>query len=555
VPPPPPGAPPGGGPPPPPPREDRNGSKRSGGSQSARRDFTSRKASGISTADDDDDEILDPEAEEDEAAILERARQRRLAIMAKHSNASTPSGDTIGQSSNTDVPDPVAEVVELPKDVARVAASTRDSTDSPALATPAELSPIDLPSHAELVASAAAVAKAEVSKVEAPAAPAAAATGEVEDALDIFGSFDVEAAAQKNTSKAEKKDTKDVWADSEGYYKISAGELLERRYRVRGYTGSGVFSNVVKAMDTQENDLVVAIKIIRNNELMFNAGKKELEIIRVIQAADKDGKHHCVKFLRHFIHKGHLCMVFEACSMNLREVTKKYGRDDGEVVGLSMEAVRKYAQQMLLALKLMRKCNVVHADIKPDNILVNDSKTQVKLCDFGSASRLDNCEITEYLQSRFYRAPEIALGVENGFGIDMWSLATTLYELYTGRILFNDNKNNNQLLKQHMDLKGKPSVKFIRKGAYKDKHFDMDNAFLHHELDPVTQKDRLRRLTTINPSVDLMQRLKKNQKLNEDEKRKLVQFKDLLDKMLVIDPSKRITPKEALQHDFIKLPV
>ena len=91
----------------------------------------------------------------------------------------------------------------------------------------------------------------------------------------------------------------------------------------------------------------MAIKIISNNELMFNAGKKELEIIRVIQAADRDGKHHCVKFLRHFMHKGHLCMVFESCSMNLREVTKKYGRDDGEVVGLSMEAVRKYVVHAL----------------------------------------------------------------------------------------------------------------------------------------------------------------------------------------------------------------
>jgi serine/threonine-protein kinase PRP4 len=102
---------------------------------------------------------------------------------------------------------------------------------------------------------------------------------------------------------------------------------------------------------------------------------------------------------------------------------------------------------MLLALKLMKKCKVVHADIKPDNILVNDAKTQVKLCDFGSASMIDNCDITEYLQSRFYRAPEIALGIEYDYAIDIWSLAATLFELYTGRILFQDNKNNNQLLK------------------------------------------------------------------------------------------------------------
>ena len=49
--------------------------------------------------------------------------------------------------------------------------------------------------------------------------------------------------------------------------------------------------------------------------------------------------------------------------------------------------------------------------------------------------------------------------------------------------------------------------------------------------------------------------MKKNQKLDDAQKRKLVQFKDLLDKMLVLDPSKRITPKEALQHDFVKTPL
>jgi serine/threonine protein kinase len=54
------------------------------------------------------------------------------------------------------------------------------------------------------------------------------------------------------------------------------------------------------------------------------------------------------------------------CSMNLREVLKKYGKD----IGLHMKAVRSYAQQLFLALKLLRRCSILHADIKPDNILV-----------------------------------------------------------------------------------------------------------------------------------------------------------------------------------------
>ena len=90
--------------------------------------------------------------------------------------------------------------------------------------------------------------------------------------------------------------------------------------------------------------------------------------------------------------------------MNLREVLKKFGKD----IGINIKAVRIYAQQLLLALSLLVKCNLLHADIKPDNILVNDSKNVIKLCDLGSASDANENDITPYLVSRFYRAPEIS---------------------------------------------------------------------------------------------------------------------------------------------------
>jgi serine/threonine-protein kinase PRP4 len=90
--------------------------------------------------------------------------------------------------------------------------------------------------------------------------------------------------------------------------------------------------------------------------------------------------------------------------MNLRDVVKRFGKD----VGLNIRAVRAYAHQLFLALGLLKKCNIMHADIKPDNILVNEAKTLVKVCDLGSASDASENEITPYLVSRFYRAPEIS---------------------------------------------------------------------------------------------------------------------------------------------------
>ncbi|MCO5593087.1 hypothetical protein L7F22_047093 [Adiantum nelumboides] len=81
---------------------------------------------------------------------------------------------------------------------------------------------------------------------------------------------------------------------------------------------------------------------------------------------------------------------------------------------------------MFLSLSLMRKADVMHADIKPDNILVNESKTVLKVCDLGSASDLTEMEITPYLVSRFYRAPEIILGLPYDCALDMWSIGCTL---------------------------------------------------------------------------------------------------------------------------------
>lgn len=99
--------------------------------------------------------------------------------------------------------------------------------------------------------------------------------------------------------------------------------------------------------------------------------------------------------------------------MNLREVLRKYGKE----VGLHIKAVRSYTQQMLLALKLMKRCSILHSDLKPDNMLVNESKLMLKICDFGSASFADDAEVTPYLVSRFYRAPEISESPAAGTGL------------------------------------------------------------------------------------------------------------------------------------------
>lgn len=276
----------------------------------------------------------------------------------------------------------------------------------------------------------------------------------------------------------------DNWDDAEGYYRVRIGEELDNRYSVYGYTGQGVFSNVVRARDKNRLDNnEVAIKIIRNNEVMRKTGMKELQMLKKLNDADPNDRFHCLRLFRHFIHRNHLCLVFEPLSMNLREILKKYGKD----IGISISGVTSYAQQLLTALKLLRRCNILHADIKPDNILVNQSNTSLKLCDFGSASSASENDITPYLVSRFYRAPEIILGINYDFAIDLWSVGCTLYELYTGKIMFS-GKSNNQMLRYFMDLKGKFPHKMIKKGEFRSSHFDNNNNFLYRDKDKITER-------------------------------------------------------------------
>ena len=365
---------------------------------------------------------------------------------------------------------------------------------------------------------------------------------------DMFGDdFKVDNMSSAVTGKSENPNLLDNWDDAEGYYRVRIGEVLDHRYTVYGYTGQGVFSNVVRARDAARGAQDVAIKIIRNNEIMHKTGKRELNILKSLNDSDPQDKYHCLRLYRNFFHKNHLCLVFEPLSMSLREVLKKYGKD----VGLHVKAVRSYSHQLFCALKLLRKCNIIHADIKPDNILVNEKKLVLKLCDFGSSSKVTENEVTPYLVARFYRAPEIILGIQYEFGIDLWSAACTIFELYTGKIMF-PGKTNNQMLKLFMDLKGKMPNKLIRKGAFKDQHFDNACNFLFRDVDRVTEREKVLVQATINPTRYLLADLMADTKLPDDQARKVTQLKDILDRCLMLDPTKRATVDHCLTHPFIR---
>ncbi|PKS06729.1 hypothetical protein jhhlp_006803 [Lomentospora prolificans] len=338
--------------------------------------------------------------------------------------------------------------------------------------------------------------------------------------------------------------------DKDGYYKIRIGEVINGRYQVQTTLGKGMFSGVVRAVDITNKQLA-AIKIMRNNDALRKGGFTEIAILQKLNEADPDNRKHIVRFWRHFDHKGHLCMAFENLSLNLREVLKKFGNN----VGINLNATRAYAHQIFVGLAHLRKCGIIHADLKPDNILVNESRNVLKICDLGTAiDKLDAAtahnEITPYLVSRFYRAPEIMLGMPYDYAIDMWSIGCTLYELYTGKILFTGDSNN-QMLKSIMEIRGKIAPKTYRRGELAAMHFDEKGNFVSVERDKILGKTTIKTLPLVKPTRDLRTRLMAaSNGMDDAEAGDLNHFIDLLEHCLALNPDKRIKPTEALKHPF-----
>lgn len=339
---------------------------------------------------------------------------------------------------------------------------------------------------------------------EAPSAPPkklSAGEGGDDDDFDMFADdFDEDKYASKvqaneTATPAEANDAVEAadkggileGDDKDGYYKIRIGEILKGRYQIQATLGRGMFSGVARAVDITTKQLV-AIKMMRNNDALRKGGYTEIAILQKLNEADPENRRHIVKFEHYFDHRGHLCLAFENLSMNLREVLRKFGNN----VGINLKATKTYAYQIFVALAHMRKCSIIHADLKPDNILVNETRNILKICDLGTAiDRSDaataHTEITPYLVSRFYRAPEIILGMPYDYGVDMWSIGCTLYELYTGKILFTGDSNN-QMLKTIMEIRGRITPKLYKRGQLSSVHFDDQGQFISVERDKVLGK-------------------------------------------------------------------
>ncbi|CAJ0584401.1 unnamed protein product, partial [Mesorhabditis spiculigera] len=380
-----------------------------------------------------------------------------------------------------------------------------------------------------------------------------------------------QATAAKFMPKATAGRTKQ---STEGEYQLIKNEVLvspyRNQYEVLEFLGKGTFGQVVKAWKKGTNE-IVAIKILKKHPSYARQGQIEVSILSRLSSENAE-EYNFVRAFECFQHKSHTCLVFEMLEQNLYDFLKQ-----NKFQPLPLNSIRPIVQQVLTALMKLKHLGLIHADLKPENIMLVDPGNQpfrVKVIDFGSASHRSKAVTNTYLQSRYYRAPEIILGLPFKEAIDMWSLGCVIAELFLGWPLYPGSSEYDQI-RYIVQTQGLPPIEMLEAAAKVHRFFkeikvtnggpgqnywrlktteefeqssahtksketrkyifncldDVPRAYQQHALYPIDNDP-------VEAACDRMDRQ---------------EFVDLLKKMLVLNQDYRLPPYEGLQHNFVTM--
>ncbi|XP_069327357.1 homeodomain-interacting protein kinase 3 isoform X2 [Eulemur rufifrons] len=349
----------------------------------------------------------------------------------------------------------------------------------------------------------------------------------------------------------------------EGDYQLVQHEVLcsmKNTYEVLDFLGRGTFGQVVKCWKRGTNE-IVAIKILKNHPSYARQGQIEVSILARLSTENAD-EYNFVRAYECFQHRNHTCLVFEMLEQNLYDFLKQ-----NKFSPLPLKVIRPILQQVATALKKLKSLGLIHADLKPENIMLVDPVRQpyrVKVIDFGSASHVSKTVCSTYLQSRYYRAPEIILGLPFCEAIDMWSLGCVIAELFLGWPLYPGALEYDQI-RYISQTQGLPGEQLLNVGTKSTRFFCKETDMTHsswrlktleeHEAETGMKSKEARKyifnslddIANVNTVMDL----EGSDLLAEKADRR--EFVSLLKKMLLIDADLRITPAETLNHSFVNM--
>lgn len=292
-----------------------------------------------------------------------------------------------------------------------------------------------------------------------------------------------------------------------------------RKYRLVAKKGEGTFSEVLKAQNVKDGRYH-AIKCMKNRFESID----QVNNLREIQALRRLSPHDHVITLEEVLYDqptGRLALVFELMDANLYELIK------GRRHYLNPQLIKSYIWQLMKSLDHMHKKGIFHRDIKPENILIEsgtDIGKGLKLADFGSCRGIYSKQpYTEYISTRWYRAPECLL-TDGYYGpeMDLWGAGCVMFEITSLYPLFPGSNESDQINRIHKIL-GTPSVEIINKLKSKGAS--------HISFDFPEQKGVGLAQLVPNAPPDAL---------------------DLMTKLLKYDGSERITAREAMRHPYLK---
>uniref|UniRef100_A0A3B3IEW2 Protein kinase domain-containing protein n=1 Tax=Oryzias latipes TaxID=8090 RepID=A0A3B3IEW2_ORYLA len=264
--------------------------------------------------------------------------------------------------------------------------------------------------------------------------------------------------------------------------------------------GEGSFGKVLhyKIQDTSED---VAVKFINREE-----GLEELKMLKKINALDPD-KNCFLKMLDHFEYKSLICVVSEKLDQTMSDVILKRNQRPFDVCEL-----RPVAQQLLVALRALKTIGLVHCDIKLNNLMFVNHQSypyKVKLIDFGLAREKPSLSRISDIQIVGYKAPEVVFGCPLDEAVDMWSVGCVLASMYKAKHFY-PRTCLYDYIASIIHMQGQPPDKILLQGIRVYEFFNPINTFRS-------------------------------------------KFKSLIKQMLCVDQKTRITPEEALNHNFITM--
>eukprot|EP00742_Colponemidia_sp_Colp-10_P002204 GILJ01002356.1.p1 GENE.GILJ01002356.1~~GILJ01002356.1.p1 ORF type:complete len:371 (-),score=65.01 GILJ01002356.1:264-1340(-) len=293
-----------------------------------------------------------------------------------------------------------------------------------------------------------------------------------------------------------------------------------RKYEIVQKLGKGAYGVVWKAIDKKSREVVALKKIF---DAFQNATDAQRTFREIMFLQELNGHENIVRLLNVLKAENDkdIYLVFDYMETDLHAVIR---------ANILEEIHKQYiVYQLLKSLKFMHTAEMLHRDMKPSNILLN-SECHVKVADFGLARSVaapehdmgSNPVLTDYVATRWYRAPEILLGsTKYTKGVDMWSLGCILGELLGGKPIFPGTSTMNQL-DRIMEVTGRPTPQDIE--AIRSPFA----ATMLESLPPAKPKA----LAELFPSASS-------------------DALDLLRCLLQFNPNKRITAEEALRHPYV----